>query len=68
MNDTKTYKFVNHVGSWGNVDSVFNQGVNAIVWGQKTVNGKKLTNRKEIVDAVCEELSAKAADDISKRK
>lgn len=68
MNDTETYKFVNHVGSWGNVDSVFNQGVNAIVWGQKTVNGKTLTNRREIVDAVCEELSAKAADDISKRK
>ena len=68
MNDTETYKFVNHVGSWGNVDSVFNQGVNAIVQGSKEVNGKTLTDRKAIVDAVCEELAAKAAEEIAKRK
>lgn len=68
MNDTETYKFVNHVGSWGNVDSVFNQGVNAIAWGSKEVNGKTLTDRKAIVDAVCEELAAKAAEEIAKRK
>lgn len=42
------YKHVLHVGSWGGVDSVFNQGVNSIVAGSKTV------------DEVCAELAAQA--------
>ena len=42
------YKHVLHVGSWGGVDSVFNQGVNSIVAGTKTV------------DEVCNELAAQA--------
>lgn len=68
MSDTATYKFVNHVGSWGGVDAVFNQGVNAIVLGEKEVEGKKVTDRKAIVDAVCDELYAQAQKQISKRK
>jgi len=67
MNDKETYTFVNHVGSWGGVDAVFNQGVNAIVAGKKTVNGKDITDRKQIVDEVCKELAAKAKEVISKR-
>lgn len=47
MNNS-AYKRVLHVGSWGNVDSVFNQGVNSIVAGTKTV------------DEVCNELAAQA--------
>ena len=43
-----SYKRVLHVGSWGGVDSVFNQGVNSIVAGTKTV------------DEVCNELAAQA--------
>ncbi len=43
-----SYKHVLHVGSWGGVDSVFNQGVNSIVAGTKTV------------DQVCAELAAQA--------
>lgn len=42
------YKHVLHVGSWGGVDSVFNQGVNSIVAGTKTV------------DQVCNDLAAQA--------
>ena len=42
------YKHVLHVGSWGGVDTVFNQGVNSIVAGTKTV------------DQVCNELAAQA--------
>ena len=42
------YKRVLHVGSWGGVDAVFNQGVNSIVAGTKTV------------DEVCNELAAQA--------
>lgn len=42
------YKHVLHIGSWGGVDSVFNQGVNSIVAGKKTVN------------QVCDELAAQA--------
>ena len=42
------YKHVLHVGSWGGVDSVFNNGVNSIVAGTKTV------------DQVCNELAAQA--------
>lgn len=42
------YKHVLHVGSWGGVDTVFNQGVNSIVAGTKTV------------DQVCDELAAQA--------
>lgn len=49
-----SYKHVLHVGSWGNVDSVFNQGVNSIVSGTKTV------------DQVCEELAAQARKQLSK--
>ena len=42
------YRHVLHVGSWGGVDTVFNQGVNSIVAGKKTV------------DEVCNELAAQA--------
>ena len=42
------YKHVLHVGSWGGVDTVFNEGVNSIVAGTKTV------------DQVCNELAAQA--------
>ena len=47
------YKHVLHVGSWGGVDSVFNQGVNSIVGGTKTV------------DQVCSELAAQARKQLS---
>ena len=42
------YRHVLHVGRWGGVDTVFNQGVNSIVAGKKTV------------DEVCNELAAQA--------
>ncbi len=53
MNDP-SYKHVLHVGSWGGVDSVFNQGVNSIVTGKKTV------------DQVCNELAEQAKKQLSK--
>ena len=46
------YKRVLHVGSWGGVDSVFNQGVNSIVAGTKTV------------DQVCAELAKQAKEQL----
>ncbi len=52
MNDP-SYTFYNHTGSWGNVDSVFNQGVNSIVNGTKTV------------DEVCNEIAAQARKQLS---
>lgn len=52
MNDS-SYTFYNHTGSWGDVDSVFNKGVNAIVNGTKTV------------DEVCNEIAAKAREQLS---
>ena len=48
------YKHVLHVGSWGGVDSVFNQGVNSIVTGKKTV------------DQVCNELAEQARKQLGK--
>ena len=59
MNNS-AYRRVLHVGSWGGVDTVFNDGVNSIVAGEKTVKGTKITDRKKIVDAVCDELAAQA--------
>lgn len=53
MNDPK-YKHINHVGSWGGVDSVFNQGVNSIAAGTKTV------------DQVCKELADAAKKQLGK--
>lgn len=52
MNDS-SYTFYNHTGSWGDVDSVFNQGVNSIVNGTKTV------------DEVCNEIAAQARKQLS---
>ena len=46
------YKRVLHVGSWGGVDFVFNQGVNSIVAGTKTV------------DQVCAELAKQAKEQL----
>ena len=48
------YRHVLHVGSWGGVDTVFNQGVNSIVAGTKTV------------DQVCSELAAQAKKQLGK--
>ena len=53
MNDP-SYTIYAHTGSWGKqVDSVFNQGVNSIVNGTKTV------------DEVCNEIAAKAREQLS---
>ena len=49
------YKRVLHMGSWGRVESVFNQGVNSIVAGTKTV------------DQVCNELAAQAKRQLAER-
>ena len=37
LSDT-SYKQVIHVGSWGNIDSAFNDGVNSLIKGEITVN------------------------------
>lgn len=34
----KSYKQVVHVGSWGKIDSAFNDGVNSLIKGEMTVN------------------------------
>lgn len=49
-----SFKKITHVGSWGNLDSVFNNGVNSIVAGTKTV------------DEVCNELAAAARKQLGK--
>ncbi len=49
----ENYKIVMHTGSWGGVDTVFNDGVNSIIADEKTV------------DEVCEELRKVAAKQLS---
>lgn len=50
----ESFEKISHVGSWGYVDSTFNQGVNGIVDGSMTV------------DEVCESLAAAARKQLGK--
>ena len=54
VTNNKDYKFVTHTGSWGGVDPAFNNGVNSIIAGTKTVDQVC----KELQDAAKKQLNA----------